>query len=73
MSQVQAVLIRKHPDFYLSKSQALSYVRSLGFEPIKKVHETPYFYRFRLQDPEKFSRFITLKRNRLVDYVIGFY
>lgn len=72
--EVQAVLINKKPygNYHLTKKIALRLVKMLGYKPIKKVHETKNYYRFRIRQPKLFKRFITKKINNILSFVIGY-
>ena len=45
-----------------TKGEAIAWVRSHGYKPIKEVHVSPHFYQFRLVDPERLrgARFRTI-------------
>ena len=70
MYSVQAVLIHKKRG--MTKKKALTLVHSLGYKPIKDVHETKNYYRYRIADPKKFRGFITKKLNAIVSLVVGY-
>ena len=65
---VQAILINKHN---LNKREAKKYVKKMGYDPIKKAHETENYYRFRINDPNLFDIFSTVKINDIVTIVFG--
>ena len=50
MSHVQAVILHK---LYFNKREAESWVRRHWYKPIKKVHETVNYYRFRIRVPNE--------------------
>jgi hypothetical protein len=56
---VQTVSLRRSK---FSKGKAMAWVREHGYRPIKEVHVTPEFFRFRLVDPERIrgARFRTV-------------
>lgn len=77
-SNIQSILIHKTIDSHdgtlkISKNKASKYVKSIGFKPIKKVHETKNYYRFRIRDPKYFDHFIIKPINDVMSFVIGFY
>jgi hypothetical protein len=45
-----------------TKGEAVQWVRSHGYSPIKPVHVSPHFYMFRLVDPDRIrgARFRTV-------------
>ena len=70
MSSIQSVLFKRD---VFSSSEARKFLSKHGWEPIKRVHKTEKFLRYRIQDPENFKSFATksiLKGN--VQLVIGF-
>lgn len=71
---VQAVLIHKNPKtkYHLTKKQSLDYVRSLRLKPIKKVHETKNYYRYRIRQPKLFRRFVTKRVDNIITLIIGY-
>lgn len=65
---VQSILINKKK---LNKRQAIDYVKKMGYFPIKPVHETLNYYRFRIYRPDVFESFITKRINDKVTIVFG--
>ena len=74
-SDIQSILIHKHPNnnVTISKSLAQYYIKLHNFKPIKKVHETKNYFRFRIREPEQFKHFIIKPVNNTMSFVIGFY
>jgi hypothetical protein len=68
MSEVQAVLFRK--DFFTPKS-AHEWLEKHKMTLLKPFHETSNFYRGRINEPSKYSRFVTQKHGP-VEFVLGF-
>jgi hypothetical protein len=68
-STIQSVLFDKT---IWSLDDAKKWLRQHRIVPIKKVHSTKYFYRFRIKEPNEFIRFITKKIAHGVELVIGF-
>jgi hypothetical protein len=56
---VQNVSLRRSK---FSKGEAIAWVRSHGYKPLKEVHVTPEFFQFRLVDPDRIkgARFRTI-------------
>lgn len=52
-------------------SEARKWLHSHGYKPIKKVHTTHNFHRYRLADPEQFKSFYTKKLSDGIELVIG--
>lgn len=58
---------------YWTPKTAMKWLKEHNFKPIKKVHETPNTYRYRLKDPKLFRKFITKKTDLGINIVIGIY
>ncbi|HXS59230.1 MAG TPA: hypothetical protein VN703_00260 [Candidatus Sulfopaludibacter sp.] len=69
MSQIQSIIFNKD---YWTKSEARKWLLTHFFLPIKKVHETKNYYRYRIKDPNKFNYFITRRLKNNMELVIGF-
>jgi len=56
---VQNVSLRRSK---FSKGEAIAWIRSHHYRPLKEVHVTPNFYQFRLVDPDRIkgARFRTI-------------
>jgi hypothetical protein len=52
MTSLQAIVISK--DTY-TKARANKWIKSHGFKPIKKMHETLKTYRYRLIEPDYYN------------------
>lgn len=52
-------------------SEAKRWLTQHGYKPIKPVHRTVGFLRFRLQDPSQFSSFYIKKLPDGIELVIG--
>lgn len=50
---IQAVLFGKNT---WTTKQASNWLKSHGYHPIKKVHETVNYYRYRINEPEKYNK-----------------
>jgi hypothetical protein len=64
---IQAVLFDKHI-WPLELTE--SYLKLHNFHPIKKVHETKKYYRYRLHKPSKSGRYFTKKLNNGILLII---
>lgn len=51
---MQAIIINKN---YYTLKEANKIIKNIGKKPIKKVHETKNYYRFRLQEPSKNKKY----------------
>lgn len=65
--KVQAILFPKKK-FTIKKAE--KWLKDSNYIPIKKVHETLNFYRYRLLEPNKKFKYITKKLSNGVDLVI---
>jgi len=65
---LQAVIFRK--DIW-SPSDCLSYLRQHKLRPIKAVHETTNYYRYRITPPALYKKFFTTPGPAGVLFVIG--
>jgi hypothetical protein len=50
MTDLQAILFKKS---HYSKRSSANWLKYHGFKPIKKVHETVNYYRYRLKEPDE--------------------
>ena len=50
MSGPQAILFKKS---HYSKRSSANWLKYRGFKPIKKVHETVNYYRYRFREPDE--------------------
>lgn len=68
-SKIQAIIFKK--ENWTKKSSSRK-VKDLGFTPIKPVHETINYYRYRIEDPSKFDHFRIKSNSHGYSLVIGF-
>lgn len=68
-STIQAVLFSRSK---WSKSKAKKELSKHGWNPMKEVHVTKNYLRYRLESPKKFKRFATKKMKNGISLVIGF-
>ena len=66
---IQAVLFPIDDKYKLSSTR-LNILKHLNLQPLKKVHKTQHYYRYRIIEPDKFTRFHTIKKNDIL-FVIG--
>jgi hypothetical protein len=71
MSVIQSVIFDKN---YWTIAEARLWLRLHRLTPLKREHTTKRFYRFRINNPMIFKRFITKKiiKDHL-DLIIGYY
>jgi len=50
MTDLQAILFKKS---HYSKRSSANWLKYHGYKPIKKVHETVNYYRYRLTEPDE--------------------
>ena len=65
---IQAVLFAK---LYWTTSQAREYLNKNGYHPIKRVHTTDKYHRYRLIEPNyNLYHYIIRRGNNHIDYII---
>ena len=69
MSQIQAVLFKKSK--FNSSSEARKALKAMKIKPMKRVHITDKYYRYRINDPKKYKR-MRIKKGKDFDLIIGF-
>lgn len=72
-SDIQAVIF---DSTHWSIPQASYWLKSHGYNPIKRVDRTTNFLRYRIREPQEFARFSTQKINhkgKLIELIIGYY
>jgi hypothetical protein len=69
MSQIQAVIFNKQ---YFTHKTASNWLNKQKIKPIKKYHETQNYYRYRIREPNNFSKFRLISHKPGVKFVIGF-
>lgn len=69
MSEIQAVLFDTE---YWTPSSARKWLKSHDIKPMKKVHTTENYHRYRIHDPDKYDhlRIKTLKPN--IKIILGY-
>jgi hypothetical protein len=53
-------------------SEARRWLKDHNIKPIKPVHKTPNFHRYRIVDPNEFKSFSTKKMDNGIELVIGY-
>lgn len=51
-------------------AQARSWLRRHHYEPIKQVHKTKNWFRYRIRDPNMFRSFVTKKEGN-INFIFG--
>lgn len=69
MSVVQAVIFNKS---FFTTRQARSWLKHHGYKPIKRVHKTKNYLRYRIREPSHIYKTITKKISNGVALVIEF-
>jgi hypothetical protein len=67
MIEIQAVLFDKNE--YTSKD-ALQWLKKHELSPIKRVHVTKNYLRYRINEPTKYTKMRTIKKDG-IDIIIG--
>lgn len=69
MSQLQSVVFNPKQ---FTTAQARGWMKDHNIQPIKMVDKTKTQFRYRIQNPRKFKRFVTKKVSQGIMLVIGF-
>lgn len=67
--QLQAILFDKK---YYTTKKAREYLKKHSLNPIKRVHKTENYFRYRLVDPDDFKTFKTKDNIRGIKFIIGY-
>lgn len=67
--EVQSVMFDKSK---FTQSQAERTLNEMHYQPIKSVHITPNYYRYRIIDPARFHHLVTSHAQNGVLLVMGF-
>lgn len=69
-SKIQSVLfpIKKY-----SIEDARKWLNKEKLKPIKRVHKTDNFYRYRIENPKDFQKFTIKTLNNEIELIIGWY
>lgn len=66
---IQSIIFNKE---YWTQSEANNWLKKHNRHPIKAVHETKHFYRYRIKRPSGFKRYITKKLDNGIELIIGY-
>lgn len=66
---VQAVIFKKDK---WTTPKARRWLKKNNYTPIKKVHITDDFYRYRINEPDKYTKFTTKKLKDGIELILGF-
>jgi len=69
-TDIQAIIFNKLK-YTLGETQ--KYIKEHSYKPIKEVHITGMYYRYRLKNPNLFYRFITKQIKPGIYLILGFY
>jgi hypothetical protein len=69
-SEIQAIIFDKK---YYSAKKAKQWLKDYDIEPLKRVHKTKNFLRYRINMPELYKRFTTKKIDEGIKIVLGWY
>lgn len=61
MGEIQAVIFK---DNVYNTLKSRTWLKNHNLKPIKRVHHTDNYFRYRIREPEQFKRFIT----KSIDY-----
>jgi hypothetical protein len=66
---VQAILFDKT---IWSPNSSATWLMRHSFHPIKRMHETSHYYRYRLMEPSKRRRYVTKTIGHGIKFIISF-
>jgi hypothetical protein len=69
MSEIHSIIFKKKS---YTTSRARYWLKKHNFKPIKRVHVTENFYRYRIEPPEKYKCFATKYITKDIAFVFGF-
>ena len=69
MSEIQAVIFSKQK---WNTQEAEHWLKTHHITPMKAVHRTLNFLRYRIREPATFKHFIIKKETNGIEFVIGF-
>jgi len=69
MTKVQSIIFDRTR---WTPKAAMKWLRRHHDKPIKAMHSTKHFFRYRLHNPHEFHRFITKKLPNGIDLIIGY-
>jgi hypothetical protein len=68
---IHSILFDKY--YWPNSKDRLYYIRHhFNLEPIKRVHTTERYYRYRIVDPKLFKKFRTIHLNNNITVVLGY-
>lgn len=65
---IQAILFDKRK---WTTTEAREWLKKHNYYPIKKVHVTEHFLRYRIESPDSFSRFVTKHISDGIELILG--
>lgn len=68
-SYIQSILFKK---FFFNKKKAENWIKKHHFVPIKELHETEKYLRYRLHNPNKKHHYVTKKITDGIVFIIGY-
>lgn len=66
---IQAVLFSKN---YYTTSQARKWLKKENLKPIKRVHKTNKYLRYRIKNPSEFNYLRTFSIGNKIKYIYGY-
>ena len=64
---IQSILFART---YWTEKRALNYLKRHNYRPIKKVHKTKKYLRYRLKQPNSSRRYITISLTKTIKAVV---
>lgn len=70
MSEIESVLFDSK---YWTPLDAREWLYEHGLYPIKRIHKTGHYLRYRINDPREFQRFRSKKLSKHITAIFGFF
>ena len=67
--QVQAIIFDKNNTSTSTTQKCRIWLKNHNYKPIKKVHETANFYRYRIREPKKNAVYANKKISKGIDMI----
>ena len=69
---IQAILFSTNSPQYSISKERLNFIKKMKIKPLKRVHRTEHYYRYRIRDPSEFKRFKSVRINNYIIIIYGF-
>lgn len=70
-TEIQSVMLKRSK--FKNVKNGMKWIKKNKFKPIKRVHKTNNYFRYRLNQPNKYNKFRIKTINNNVKFVIGIF